>query len=298
MTKRNILVFLRDRAAVFFSVLSMLIVLGLMVVFLGDMNSRELVGMLAELGGERNTAQDEENAAYLIQMWTLAGILVVNAVTVTLTVMGTMVEDESQKRLASFYAAPVKRGKVTIGYVAAAWIIGIFMCVLTFIAGEGYMVLCGRPLLVGVDCLKILGMIVLNVFVYASIAYLLAMCIRSTSAWSGMLTIVGTLVGFAGGIYLPMSMLPQGVVKVMKCLPVLHGAGMMREVCTRAAIEQTFAGLPKIAGEMFRKQMGISISMENGIAGVAYQITFLAACGIIAILAGMLISRRRKLRDR
>ena len=58
LTKRSTLVYLRDRRAVFFSILSMLIVLGLMVIFLGSMNSQDLVNLLEKYGGERNTAQD------------------------------------------------------------------------------------------------------------------------------------------------------------------------------------------------------------------------------------------------
>ena len=88
LTKRNCLVYLRDKSAVFFSLLSMLIVLGLMVVFLGKMNSENVLSVIEEYGGRKITAQDRENAAYLIQMWTLAGIISVNAVTVTMTVLG------------------------------------------------------------------------------------------------------------------------------------------------------------------------------------------------------------------
>ena len=90
LVKRNSLLFLRERSAVFFSLLSMLIVLALMVIFLGRMNSQTLVDLLSEWGGERDLVADERNAAYLIQLWTLAGILVVNAVTVTLTVKSGM----------------------------------------------------------------------------------------------------------------------------------------------------------------------------------------------------------------
>ena len=94
LTKRNCLVYLRDKSAVFFSLLSMLIVLGLMVVFLGKMNSENVLSVIEEYGGRKITAQDRENAAYLIQMWTLAGIISVNAVTVTMTVLGNMVQKE------------------------------------------------------------------------------------------------------------------------------------------------------------------------------------------------------------
>ena len=298
LLKRNMLVFLRDYTAVFFSFLSMLIVLALMVIFLGTMNSENLVSILAQVGGERDAAQDRTNAEYLIQMWTLAGILVVNAVSVTLTVIGTMVEDEAKNKLASFHVSPVKRIKIALGYIGSAWMVGVIMCVLTLVLGEIYMVLNGHPLLAAADFVKLFGMIVLNVFVYAAIGYLLALCVHSPSGWSGLLTIVGTLVGFLGAIYLPMSVLPGGVADVLKCLPILHGASMMREVCTRDAIAETFAGLPSVAGEQFREQMGISIIMDGTTVTVQNQILFLVLCGIMAIAVAAVVSKRRKLRDR
>ena len=70
------------------------------------------------------------------------------------------------------------------------------------------MALCGYPLLGVADCLKLSGMIVLNTFMYAALFYLLALFVHSESAWSSMMTIIGTLVGFVCYIYLPISMLP------------------------------------------------------------------------------------------
>ncbi|MDE5679229.1 MAG: ABC transporter permease [Lachnospiraceae bacterium] len=294
LTKRNMLLFLRDKAAVFFSVLSMLIVLALMVIFLGSMNCENVVDALAEAGGARDTAADQKNVEYLIKMWTLAGILVTNAVTVTLTVMGTMVQDETRNKLVSFYAAPVRRIRLALGYILSSWLVGTGMCVLTLIAGEAYMGLSGFPLLSVSDGITLFMMIVLNTFVWAAFAYLLALFIHSESAWSGVLTIVGTLVGFVGAIYLPMSMLPKGVGNVLKHLPVLHGAAMMRVVCTKDAVETTFAGLPKIAGDTFREQMGVHIIMNGNVVSRQQQILFLTACGIIMIAAAALIGRKRR----
>lgn len=298
LLKRNILLYFRDYVSVFFSVLSMLIVLALMVIFLGDMNSSNVVDALAELGGVRDTAADEKNASYLIQMWTLAGILEVNAVTITLTVMGAMVQDETKNRLASFYTAPVKRIKIALGYILSSWIIGTGMCVLTLVLGEIYMALCKHPLLGAADCVRLFEMIVLNTFVYASLSYLLALFVHSESAWSSIMTIVGTLVGFVGAVYLPMSMLPDGVGRVLKCLPVLHGAAMMRKICTDGAVDQTFAGLPEAAGDAFREQMGVTVFIDGSEISLQSQILFLLACAIIAIAVSGWISRGRKLKDR
>ena len=67
---RNFLIFIRDKGAVFFSILSMLIVLALMVLFLGDMNSEDIVEALQQAGAERDLEKDRANADYLVQMWT------------------------------------------------------------------------------------------------------------------------------------------------------------------------------------------------------------------------------------
>ena len=128
LTKRNCLVFLRDRAAVFFSLLAMFIVLMLMGVFLGNMNEENVIFLLKEYGGVRDANLDAEHARQLVLYWTLAGILVVNALTVTISVIGNRVTDISEGKLASFYSAPVNRNIIALSYVASAVLIGIFLC--------------------------------------------------------------------------------------------------------------------------------------------------------------------------
>lgn len=295
LTKRNCLIFLRDKSAVFFSVLSTLMVLALMVIYLGRMNSTSLVNMLAEFGGERNTVKDEENAVWLIQLWTLAGILVVNAVTVTLTVTGTMVQDETEKRIMAFYVTPVSRLKLSLGYILASWLAGFGMCLVTLAAGEGYFLIQGYPLLALDKLVKLCGMIALNTFTFSALGYLLALFVHSAKAWSGMLTIIGTLAGFVGGIYLPMDSLSGQVQNVLKCLPVIHGASMMRKVCTDEAVRVTFEGLPDVAGDMFREAMGITLTKGEGIITLGGQVCILLLYAIIAIIIAVLLNRRRKL---
>ncbi len=298
LTKRNCKIFLRDRAAVFFSVLSMMIVLGLMVVFLGKMQSDGLVELLAGMGGERDLVQDEKNAVYLVQLWTLGGILVVNSVTVTMTVLGNMVRDETRKRIMAFYVTPVNRVKLSLGYIFAAWLVGTGMCVLTLVAGEIYFLVRGYGVLGAAALLKIVGIIALCAFTFSALGYLAALFVHSDSAWSGLLTVIGTLVGFLGGIYLPLGSLSENLQGVLKCLPVLNGTSMMWSVCTREAAGETFAGLPDVAGEVFRKEMGITIFWGEREILLWEQVAILLVYGIIAIAVAALVNRRRKLKDR
>lgn len=58
MTKRNLLIYFRNKSAVFFSILSALILLAIMVVFLGESSSEGLLDALNKYG----TGTAEENA--------------------------------------------------------------------------------------------------------------------------------------------------------------------------------------------------------------------------------------------
>lgn len=297
MTKRNCFVYLRDRSAVFFSMLSMLIILGLMVLFLGKMNSDGLVSFLADFG-ERDTAADERNAAVLFRQWTLAGILVVNAVTVTLTVLGTMVQDETRKRMPAFYVTPVSRVVLSVSYILASWIIGTALCILTLAAGELYCIAQGDPMLSAPSFVKLIGMIALNTFTFSALGYLFTLFIRSEGAFSGAMTIIGTLVGFVGGIYISVNMIGKTLLHILMCLPVLHGVSMMRAVCTDAALAEMFSDLPGAACDFYREAMGILLVWDGQPVLTAVSVLILLGYAFLAILLAVLCNRKRRMRDR
>lgn len=298
LTRRNCLVFLRDRGTVFFALLSMMIVLMLQGLFLGDMNIEGVTDLLLLYGGSRDIVMDRENAAHLIKYWTLAGILIVNAVTVTLTVIGTMVSDAAENRLESFYSAPVSKNIIALSYVTAAVIIGTLFCMVTLAAALVYIKATGGRLLDMDSIARITGYILLNVFLFAVIMYLAALFIKSTGAWSGIATVVGTLVGFIGAIYLPMGSLPENVAGVLKGFPVLHGASLMRKVCCEQALLDTFTGMPEELIAKYKEHMGITVAMGEGVVSNVHQILFLTAFGMAALLIIAAVARKRNISDR
>lgn len=296
-TKRNWLIYIRDKSAVFYSFLSTIIVLVLMVVFLGKMNTSDLVKQLSAFG-ERDIAADEKNATYFIQLWTLAGLLIVNAVNITLTVIGAMVHDEARHRSVAFYVSPIRRIKLSLGYILSAWLAGTFMCVVTLAAGEIYFRTQGYPFLTFADLCSLFCMILLNTFTFSALGYLLALSVNSESAWSGIMTIIGTLVGFAGGIYLPIGTLSGHLQKILKCMPIIHGAAMMRYTCISAATKETFAGAPDAAVDIFNEHMGVTLFWDGNKITLGMQVMILLAYAIIAIIAATFLSRKRKAKER
>lgn len=191
----------------------------------------------------------------------------------------------------------MSRIQVTLGYIISAWLIGTGMSLLTLAAGNLFLVLDGVGLSLRI-CLILTGMILINSFFYASCAYLLSLFVHSQSAWSALLSIAGTLVGFLGAVYLPVTMLPKKVGTVLKILPVLHGASMMRRVSLQDALTDTFAGLPAQVLEGCSEGMGITVSVNGEILSIMAQIVFVVFLSIVMVTAASLISRKRSMKER
>lgn len=298
LVKRNCLVYFRDRSAVMGSLFTMLIVVVLMVAFLGKMSIDSIVNILDEFGHNRDAVADRANAELFIVLWTVAGIVIVNAVTVTQTMIGIMVQDDASGKLAGFYVAPVKRFTIVLGYVLSSVIVGILMCVFTMLVAEVYIVSIGGTVLGFVAAMKVLGIIVLNVFTSSCIMFILSLLMKTESGWNAVAMLVGTLVGFVGGIYIPVGSLPTAVVGLLKCFPVLHGSAMLRTVLTEDIMGTLFTGIPADVPGKVSEEMGIAFSMGGQQATPLLQVLFILGYGIIALLLATFIMRRKNVRDR
>lgn len=298
LTKRNCLVYLRDRSAVLFSVMSTLIALGLMVVFLGKMNSENVIYILEDYSSMAITETDRMNVSYLIQMWTLASMLSINTVTVAFTVIGTMIHDETAGKIMAFYITPVKRLYLALGYIMSAWIISAGMSVFTLVIGEMYFVMQGYELLTVKILLKIIIEVTVSAFTFSSIGYVMALCVHSDSGWSGVLTITGTLVGFASGIYIPISQFSHTIQAIVKVTPFLHSAAILRKTATADIIVKTFKNVPDEVMQAYCDKMSIDVIINEKVWNERQQIILILVYSVAAILIAVTITKKRKLKDR
>jgi len=297
MTKRNLLMYLREKGAVFFSLLTMLIIICLMLFFLGDMSIESLVETLGEFPG-RDAAADKENALAWVLTWTSAGIITVNAVTVTISSLSVMMKDKTTQKLNAIYTAPVKRFTIAASYVAAAWVASIIMCVITLFLTEYYCVSNGLTWFSAATHIKLIGMIIVNSLLYAALMYFVACLVKTQGAWSGLGTVISTLVGFLGGIYIPIGGVSDTIANVMKCTPVIHGAAMFRQVMLEDISATTFSGIAKDVIPEYNKAMGIELTVFDHVLGVPEELSILIACSIIFLVAGVLALRFGKKADR
>ncbi len=264
---RNLKVFFRDRASVFFSLLSVLIIFALYVLFLGDVWSAELPKV--------------PGARALTDSWIMAGILAVASVTTVMGAFGTMVEDQANKIVKDFGASPITRGKVAGGYVLSSFLIGVLMTLIAFALSEVYVASRGGVLLAPAAAAQVLGLILLSTLSNTAMVSFLISFFKSMNAFGTASSILGTMIGFLTGIYLPIGMLPAPVQFFVKIFPVSHAALLIRRVMTEAPMQAVFKGAPDLIVRSFEDQMGIAFRFGGQILPVYVSVIILVGTALL-----------------
>ncbi len=279
--KRNLKLYFRDKTSVFFSLMAVFIIIGLYVLFLGDVWSSSM----GNLTGVR----------YLMDSWIMSGLLAVTSMTTTMGAFGTMVDDKVKKISKDFYASPISRRSLAAGYIVSAYIVGIIMTVLTLVLAEIYIIAGGGELLGAIALLKVFGLILLTTLANTSIVLFVVSFFKSTNAFATASTIIGTLIGFLTGIYLPIGQLPDAVQWLVRVFPVSHSASLLRQIMMADPISATFAGAPADAVTDFKHFMGVTFDFGSGDVTPLTSITvLLATIAVFFALSIVSLSRKRK----
>ncbi|MEA4999027.1 MAG: ABC transporter permease [Candidatus Limiplasma sp.] len=240
---RNLKVYFRDKASVFFSLLGVLIIFMLYLLFLGDVWISNLPGV--------------PSARALMDSWIISGLLAVTSVTTVMGAFGTMVDDRAHKIIKDFDASPVSRSKIVAGYELSSFVVGTVMSLFALVLGELYIVARGGLWLSPAAMLTVVGLILLSALCNTALVSFVISFFKSQNAFSTASSLLGTLVGFLTGIYMPVGMMPDAVQVLIKVFPVSHAALLLRQTIMAVPLTQTFAGAPEAMRQSFESEMGI-----------------------------------------
>lgn len=253
LISRNLKRYLRDRAAVFFSFLSVIIILLLYILFLGKMQSDNLADNFGNIDG----------IDWLVSAWIMAGIMIVSTVTVPLGAVGNLIDDRDDQMLNDFYASPVSRNVLALSYLVSAWIIGFIMLMANFVVANIYIIMQGGELLSLVGNLEVLGLIILSIMTFSSFFFFISLFMKTRNAYGTLSTLVGTFIGFLGGIYIPIGVLGKNIQTVMNTLPIAHAVTLMRRIFMEGAIAEVFDGAPEGVYNTYADIYGLNVVVGN-----------------------------------
>jgi multidrug/hemolysin transport system permease protein len=253
LIKRILLLFFRDKANVFFSLLAVFIIIGLYVLFLGNIMEQDLHAVLG-------FASDKIGLVAASLM--LAGMVAVVSVTSCLGALSISIADK-QNAAKDFLTSPVSRGKITFSYMLGSGVVGLTMTVFALVLCLAYIAAKGGALPGALDCAYLFLTAILSVLCGNSLVFFICFFLKSQNAFTALSTIIGTLIGFLMGIYIPIGSFPNAVQWVIKCFPMTHAASMFRQILADGELAALFANAPAEALEGLREAFGVVLTYGN-----------------------------------
>lgn len=284
ITGRNLRLFFRDRLSVFFSLLGALIVFLLYTLFLSNLQTSSIADAFPQA--------DEADVRGFVDSWMFAGIVAMTSITTSLGALAVFVEDAATGRFRDFLVSPIRRGQLVLGYLLSTVVVALVMTLIVFGVSLAYLFLLDGVVLGASEILRTLLWIVLSCVAFAALWAFVASFIRTTGAFSGLATIVGTVVGFLAGAFIAVGLFPEAVRNTINALPFAHSAMLMRREFTAQTLATLVGDRPEaVAG--LSAFYGITLFVGDWEVTVPTVIVVLAAFAVVfAALATLRIRAR------
>lgn len=275
LLKRHLRLYFRDRASVFFSLLGVIIIMLLYILFLGNM----LEGAAEDFASE--------DARFIMDSWIMAGVIAVASITTAMGAFGIAVNDKEKSILKDFQVSPIKRTTLLASYITATAIVGFVMSMLVLVFAEIYIVMYGGEWLSFAAFFKTIGLIALSVISSTSIVFFIITMIKTQNAFGTASSLMGTLIGFLTGIYIPIGNLPSSIQSVIKIFPLSHAVVLMRQVMMGEALD-----IDRMPDE-FLGFMGIKLAAGGSFMESWVHILVLVASTGVFFVASLLVLNRK-----
>ncbi|AXE37414.1 ABC transporter permease [Acidipropionibacterium virtanenii] len=278
--RRNLTIYFRDRAGVFLSLLSAVILLLLYTLFLGSLQIDSIKESLP-------AASDDDIHAF-VNCWVLAGIVMITTFTTSFGAMGVFVDDRVFGRFKDFRVAPMRRFQLILGYQGAAFIVSSLMSLVIMVIGVALLMAVHSVDVISWPGLALAaGYVLLLSAAFSAVSSFVLTFVRSSNAYTAVSTIVGTLLGFLAGAYLPVGLLSSTVRDVINALPFSPAAMLLREPLAGRA-RDTLAGGVSQAATSLDSYYGFTLSVSSFDIGTLFTVVALIVVLILFTTLGAL----------
>jgi multidrug/hemolysin transport system permease protein len=286
-TKRNLKLYFRDRTAVFFSLLGVLIIIILYILFLAKM---QIDTFVTESGG----VIAEAEAAYFVYAWVLSGVLAVACMSVSLAVQEIVVHDLERKVVYDFKTSPIKSGSYSISAVFSGFTVSVIVTALVF-AGYTAYIFSSTGYVFPVQAIALtLLLIIFNALVSSAFIGVLVMGAKSGAAISALTALFSSVFGFINGSYIPIGVLDEGVQNAIVAMPFIHSSALFRQVLTADAADKLFAGIPDAVQAENLRAYGVDLFFAGNEVTPTVSIAYVAAFGLVSAIVAVLVFRRKR----
>lgn len=280
LISRNRKVYTRDRLAFLMSFLSVIILILVYQVFLGQIQIDAIKEALNSDTASTDTIQ-------MVNYWLISGLTTIISMTSTLGAFGVMVSDREKKLSEDFKVSPISNFKIELSYAIFAILFGIvmtmFSCIFAIGMFNGFSSLLDFSTM---DYLSILGVVSMGTVLAATIILPILAFIRTSSAFTTLSTIVGTFIGFISGVYLSIGSVGETLQLIMTWFPLTQVNTLLKQILMKDAISKVFDHAPSTVITNYKESYGIILRNASG-EQLSTQFMFTYISIMIVVLLGV-----------
>lgn len=292
LSERNILLYAKDVQAIFFSLLTSIIIFGLYLLFLKGnlLNSIE-----SALGGLESLITHEE-CEMLVSGLMLTGVLGSALITVPFSCLSTIVRDRENRIDYDISATPMRRWQIILSYFVSAAICAVVVTSLLLTVGLFILSGSGELYLSTGMLLASYGVVLFGALSATAVFMVIVLFFRTQSAcgaFSGILSAVG---GFVIGAYLPISEFSEGIQTLCCLFPASHVTILLRNTLLNGMLDHMNEAVKGLDNGMFVTAIRDAFTFKAKLFGESFSceqmVTYIGVVTIVAVAAMTQVYRK------
>ncbi|MBD8918425.1 MAG: ABC transporter permease [Lachnospiraceae bacterium] len=286
LTKRNLLIFFKDKQSVIFSLMTSIIVFVLYLLFLRGTFVDAIQSAMKEAPGLADLVQDKDVKMYA-NLTLLVGILGSALITVTFNCLTVVVRDKENKVDYDILSTPIRRWQVILSYFTAAVISAVVMTGIILTVGLLLLGTQGDLYMGAKEIAQAYGIVALGSFSATALFMIVVLFFKSSSACGAFFSMVSAAAGFVIGAYIPISQFSDGVQTVCNIFPACQVTILLRNALLSALLQHMDTAIGGLDNGMFVESIKETFSFDASLFGKNYgmssMIIYVAAFMVLCV---------------
>lgn len=292
LTKRNLLLFFKDKQSILFSLLTSMIVFALYLLFLKDTFVSAMDSAINQFPG-LSSLIDKNDKDMFANLILLTGILGSAMITVPYNCLITLVKDRENKVDYDILATPLKRGQIILSYFVSAAFSSVILTGIILAIGLATICMHGDIYLGAIDILKAFGVVALGSVSATSIFMIVVLFLKSVSASGAFFGLLSAVSGFIIGAYIPVSQFSEAIQTVCNIFPASQITILLRNVLINGLLEHMNTTLDGVDQGMFvtsiKELFSFKARLFDGYFDMSQMLVYIVVSIVICIVVQILV---------
>ena len=295
LTKRNLLLFFKDKQSIIFSLLTSMIVLALYLLFLKDTFVNVMDSAINQFPG-LSSLIDKNDKDMFANLILLTGILGSAMITVPYNCLITLVKDRENKVDYDILATPLKRGQIILSYFVSAALSSVILTGIILAVGLATICMHGDIYLGTIDILKGFGVVALGPISATSIFMIVVLFLKSVSASGAFFGLLSAVSGFIIGAYIPISQFSEAIQTICNIFPASQITIVLRNVLINGLLEHMNTTLDGVHQGMFvtsiKELFSFKARLFDGYLDMTQMLAYITVLILVCVVVQIVVYSR------